>query len=170
MPLDPRPAVVAYDGSEPARAAVRAAASLLDGRDLLVVSVWEPGLAMTMASPLGDPTGLAAPPPSAEQMATIDRVQRDAATQSAEDGARIARELGATATPLPIADEIDPAATIAAVAQQHDACMIVIGSRGLGRVAAQVFGSTSRELLRRADCPVVVVKAPSRPAGTPATP
>jgi nucleotide-binding universal stress UspA family protein len=158
MSIDARPAVVAYDSSEPARAAVRTAASVLAGRTLLVVTVWEPGLAMTMAS-VRDPTGLAYGLPSAEQMATIDRVERDAATASAMEGARIARELGATAMPLPIPDDVDAAATIVAVAQEHDACAIVVGSRDLGRVAAQVLGSTSRELLRRADRPVMVVKA-----------
>ena len=158
MTPDARPAIVAYDGSEPAVQAIRAAAALLTGRALLVVTVWEPGLAMMMA-PGPDLTGLAHAPPSAEEMATVDRAEHDVATATAEAGTHLARELGADAAALAIADEADAAETIAALADRRDACAIVVGSRGLGRIAS-AFGSTSRELLRRSSCPVIVVRAP----------
>jgi len=45
-------------------------------------------------------------------------------------------------------------------AARADACAIVVGSRGLGRVKSRLFGSTSRTLLERSDRPVLVVKAP----------
>lgn len=159
MTPDGHPAVVAYDGSPPARAAVRLAAALFADRTLVVASVWEPGLAMGV-TPARDPTGLSQGLPSAEEMATIDRVERDEATSTAEEGAQLAREHGASALALAIPDERDAAATIAAVAEEHDACVIVVGSRGLGRVASQILGSTSRTLLRRSSRPVLVVKAP----------
>ena len=44
------PAVVAYDGSPAARAAIEAASSLFGQRGLVIVSVWESGLAMAMAT------------------------------------------------------------------------------------------------------------------------
>src|SRR5213082_2428272 len=44
------PAVVAYDGSPAARAAVEAGATLFGERGVVVVSVWESGLAMAMAT------------------------------------------------------------------------------------------------------------------------
>jgi nucleotide-binding universal stress UspA family protein len=159
MPSAEHPAVVAYDGSDEARAAVKAAVALLAGRRLIVVSVWEPGLAQAMA-PLRDPTGVGYPISTPAEAAAIDEIQHDHAVGAAEEGAALARALGATAQPLSVADEADVAETLAAIADEHDAAALVVGSRGLGRVKSSLFGSTSRELLRRTGRPVLVVRAP----------
>jgi nucleotide-binding universal stress UspA family protein len=92
-------------------------------------------------------------------MAAVDRSQHDQAADLAEAGARLARELGATAEPYPIADEADVGATLAALAERLDACAVVIGSRGRGGLKAKLLGSASSELLRRSRRPVVVVRA-----------
>ncbi len=47
---------------------------------------------------------------------------------------------------------------IVRLARDIDAELIVIGSRGLGRVKSAVLGSTSREVLAKADGPVMVVR------------
>jgi nucleotide-binding universal stress UspA family protein len=158
MTEDTRPAVVAFDGSAPAGAALRAAATLFTGRRLLVVSVWEQGLAYAL-TPMSDIAGVAYVPPPPEEVMSIDRSQRDHAVTVAEAGAKAAGELGADAEALAVADEVDIAATLVAVADQHDACAVVIGSRGLGRVKG-LFGSTSRALLEQSERPVLVVRAP----------
>lgn len=44
------------------------------------------------------------------------------------------------------------------LARDIDADLIVIGSRGLGRIKSAVLGSTSREVLAKADRPVMVVR------------
>lgn len=162
MTEDTRPAVVAFDGSGPAGAALRAAAALFTGRRLLVVSVWEQGLAYAL-NPMTDIAGVAYVPPPPEEVIRIDRSQRDHAVSVAEAGATAARELGATAEAHAVGDDVDIAATIVGVADQHDACAIVIGSRGLGRVK-RLFGSTSRALLEQSERPVLVVRAPDAPA------
>jgi len=156
---DQQPVVVAFDGSPEGEAAVRAAASLFPGRTLVVVSVWEPGLAFAMTTPPAGMEGLAYSTPSAETMATVDRLQRDRAAETAAAGAELARGLGATVEPHPVADELDIAETIAAVAERRDAAAVVVGSRGLGRVKARLLGSTSQGLLHRTRRPVVVVRA-----------
>jgi nucleotide-binding universal stress UspA family protein len=155
------PVVVAFDGSPESEAALRAAVELLGAHRLVIVSVWEPGLALAMA-PLRDPTGIGYASPSAEEMVAVDRAQHDHALEAVEVGARLARELGAEAETYPVADEADIAGTIAAVAERRDACAVVVGSRGLGTVKSKLLGSTSRELLHRLGCPVLVVKAPRR--------
>jgi nucleotide-binding universal stress UspA family protein len=159
MSTDERPVIVAFDGSPESEAAVRAAAGLFAGRTLVVVSVWEPGLAMAMTSPPDGLSGLSYGAPSPETMAMIDSVQHDRATETAETGAALARELGAGAEPYAVADEVDIAETLAGVADARDADALVVGSRGLGRVKSRLLGSTSQGLLRHTKRPVVVVRA-----------
>ena len=159
MPDDPHPVLVAFDGSPTAQAAVEAAARLFPGRRLVVVSVWEPGIAIAMASS-GDITGVGYVAPTADQMATVDRAQRDHAADAAETGARLAREHGAEAEAYPVPDERDVGETLAALAEQFDADAIVVGSRGLGAFKAGLFGSTSRDVMGKTHRPVLVVKAP----------
>jgi nucleotide-binding universal stress UspA family protein len=159
MPNVEHPAVVAYDGSAEARAAIEAAVSLFGRRPLIVVSVWEPGLAQAMA-PLRDPTGMGYTATTPAESAAIDELQREHAVGAAEEGVRLARDLGATAEGLSVADAADIAETLAAIADEYDAGAVVVGSRGLGKVKSSLFGSTSRELLRRTNRPVLVVRAP----------
>src|SRR3954454_15813092 len=155
----PNPILVAFDGSDTAQAAVEAAARLFPTHRLVVTRGWEPGLAAAMASAT-DMTGIGYVAPSPDEMATMDRAQRDHATDAAETGARLARELGATAVANPVADEGKIGETLSALAEQLDADAIVVGSRGLGRFKAGLFGSTSRDVLGQARRPVVVVRAP----------
>src|SRR5215470_3800376 len=152
------PILVAFDGSDTAQAAVEAAARLFPTRRLVVTSVWEPGLAIAMSTTT-DMTGIGYVAPTPEEMATMDRAQRDHATDAAETGARIARELGADAEPNPIADEGKIGESLAALADQIDADAIVVGSRGLGAFKAGLFGSTSRDVLGHTKRPVLVVKS-----------
>ena len=160
MSPDQQPAVVAYDGSDEAKAAVREAARLMPGRRLVVVSVWEQGLALMLMPPTDTISGVPNMTPSPETIATTDRLQHDHATEPAEQGAAIARGLGAEAAAYPVADDVDAAETIAAEAERLDAAVIVIGSRGLGRMKSRLLGSTSQGLLRHTQRPVIVVKSP----------
>jgi nucleotide-binding universal stress UspA family protein len=98
--------------------------------------------------------------PSSDEIAMVDDIQETHAAGVADAGARIARELGATAEPLPVADGANVAETVAAAASRHDAVAIVVGSRGLGRIKARLLGSTSRRLLHDTRLPVLVVRAP----------
>ena len=48
-------------------------------------------------------------------------------------------------------------------ADELEADLIVVGSRGLGRIRRTIAGSVSESVFRHARCPVMVV----RPRGTP---
>jgi nucleotide-binding universal stress UspA family protein len=53
----------------------------------------------------------------------------------------------------------DPADLIADVAREVDADLIVVGTRGHGRVAGMLLGSVTQRLLHVAPCPVLAVPA-----------
>ena len=55
---------------------------------------------------------------------------------------------------------------IAAMAEQHACDLIVMGTHGRSGVAHLVLGSVAERVLRTAPCPVLVVRAPRRPART----
>lgn len=52
----------------------------------------------------------------------------------------------------------DPAAEIVNVARETGAEMIVVGSRGLGRMQGMLLGSVSDRIVHLAHCPVLVVR------------
>lgn len=54
--------------------------------------------------------------------------------------------------------EGDPAEEIVRYANDGNFGMIVMGSRGLGKLKEIVLGSTSRKVLHNAKCPVLIVK------------
>jgi nucleotide-binding universal stress UspA family protein len=154
------PILIAYDGSPAARAAVRAAGSLFAPGPAIVLTVWEPGFAEMMLVP--DPTGMGSTMLPFDPMTTraVEHANEKHARALAEDGAALAREAGLDAQPLAVEDLADPPDAIVAAAEERDARAIVIGSRGLGALKSKLLGSTSKEVLRRAARPVVVVRHP----------
>jgi nucleotide-binding universal stress UspA family protein len=54
----------------------------------------------------------------------------------------------------------DPAEEIIAAATRLDADMIVMGSRGMGRLGSAILGSVASAVLRSAPCPVLVIREP----------
>lgn len=82
-------------------------------------------------------------------------------TEPAADRIR-SRFEGVTVTTEVVTD--DPA--VALVAASHDADLVVVGARGLGRVSAQFLGSVSQKVAAQAACPVVVAhEVPKNPDG-----
>lgn len=54
--------------------------------------------------------------------------------------------------------EGDAAETIIRVAETHGSDVIVMGSRGLGRLTGLLLGSTSQKVVSHAPCPVLIVR------------
>ena len=142
----------AYDASESADAAVRAAATVVDphGADVVVVSVWEPLLVEAIRAARFGPAAL--PTNTVE----IDERSERAAEKAAEHGAQIASELGFDATPVAIADDRGIADAIVATADERDVDLILVGARGLAGVRA-FLGSVSNHVIQHSHRPVLVI-------------
>src|SRR5215203_2563729 len=106
MAPEAAPVLIAYDGSEVSRAAVRHAAGLFAGRPAVLATVWEPGLvAVTVGVP--DTIGVGTLPADPETVEAVDRLQREHASTVAGQGAEFARSVGLAAEPQAVPDEVD---------------------------------------------------------------
>ncbi|MGI5274071.1 universal stress protein [Nonomuraea sp. CA-218870] len=145
--------LLAYDGSDDAKAAIAFAGRMFPGHDTVVLTVWE-RLAMTTARA------------SAGLMMTIDTspVEEEAIDKAMNalvaQGVEQARAAGLEARPRRVPDATAVWATIVDVADELDAELIVTGTRGLGGVKSLLLGSTSDRVLHHARRPVLVVPGP----------
>ena len=134
--------LIATDGSETARAAIEAGVELAAENHADIVFVHVTSL-LELAPETNAP----------EAPERIPRTETDAALCEAVERAR---EHGITANPELLIGYAPK--QIVRLARDIDADLIVVGSRGLGRVKSAVLGSTSREVLAKADRPVMVVR------------
>ncbi|MCU1654353.1 MAG: hypothetical protein JWQ60_5502 [Pseudonocardia sp.] len=158
-PATPRgPVLIAFDGSPAARAALRAAAELFAPRRAVVVVVWEAGRGFDLTNVPSHAldTGLA--PLDLRTGAELDQRLYAAARRLAEQGAAVAREGGLDAHSCTVADDRDVADTLVRVAGELSASVLVVGAHGHHTVSELLLGGTSRTVLRRAPCPVLVAR------------
>ncbi len=142
------PVLIAYDGSDHAKAAIaEAGRQLRPGRKAVVLTVSEP----MESVPFLGAAGVAVDPESVE---AIFDASRTGAEKTAEEGCALAREAGLDPEPLVVTS--GPAwDRIVKAADERDADLIVIGSRGrsglkyamLGSVAAAVSQHSKRTIL-----------------------
>jgi nucleotide-binding universal stress UspA family protein len=151
------PVLIAYDGSEVSRAAVRHAAELFAGRPAVLATVWEPGLA---AVPVGlpDTMGMGTLPPDPATIEALDRLGREHASAIARDGAEFARSVGLVAEPQAVPDEVDVTDTLIDIARERGAAVVVVGSHGISGLRTRLLGSVSRKLIEHCDRPVLVIR------------
>jgi len=160
------PVLVGYDGSPAADAAVSRAASLLGGREAVVVNVWESLVRHSLGG-----RALASVPLEAGRSlsADLDAYFTAVATDVAEQGADLARLEGMPATAQAVEAKGSPWHGLLAAAGARGAALIVVGGRGRGAVASTVLGSVSSGLVHNADLPVLVIPdGAGIPGGPPA--
>ena len=148
-----RPILFCYDGSDGAKSALAIAAEVgAHPADAVVLTVWMPA-AILLAR--GGSLGASYVPNEGE----IDEQEAAVAERIADEGAEEARRRGYDASArIAEATESIPR-TIAEVADDIDAAVIVCGQRGLGPVRSALLGSVSHSLSARARRPVLI--APS---------
>lgn len=146
------PILIAYDGSEDAAAAIRRAGRLLAPRPAVVVHVWESLAGLLLHT---DVSGLAGT--MSEAAAEVDEEDRRGAERYASEGAELAAAAGFDAEPRAIQGRPKAWPALLETADEIEAAVIVIGSRGLGSVKSALYGSVSSGLLHHARRPVLVV-------------
>jgi nucleotide-binding universal stress UspA family protein len=145
--------LIAYDGSDDAKAAIEQAGTLFPGQDATILTVWE-RFVDTMARVGG---GFAV-------VVDYDEIDKDAETAArdkAQEGAKAATDAGMTATARTAVVDSTIADAILNEAAAVDATAVVCGSRGYTGVKSLMLGSVSNHVLQHADRPVVVVPSPA---------
>lgn len=164
--LSSNPILVCYDGSPGSKRAIETAGGLFPGRRAIVLHVWSPMMIVRA------PYNVITPAPIPE---FNDQEFRKAATELAEKGVEAACAAGLDAK----ADIAEAAlagvwSAVLEVANEYDAALIVIGSRGLSTFESLLLGSVSHGVVQHARRPVLVVPAAAdaaliaAPAGAPA--
>jgi nucleotide-binding universal stress UspA family protein len=136
----------AYDGSEQAKASIRAAAQQLNrGRHAIVLTVWQP----LEAVPFGAPASV-----------DLEESMETEAQRVANEGAALATSVGFEATPL--AQGGSPVwRTVVESADDQDAGIVVMGSHGRTGIGLVLMGSVATAVARHAEVPVLIVHPPS---------
>ena len=137
--------VVGVDGSENARRALEWAAGLACEVDAEVVAVHSVGLLEKFASTESDSTET----PIADAKYLFD-TEWCAALDNAENRSRRLLRDGS------------PVSVLLAVAEEIDADLIVVGSRGLGGYPELLLGSTSTQIAQHSTRPVVIIPSTLR--------
>ena len=156
--------LLAYDGSDDAADAIRAAGALFPGAEATVVVV----RGLTIAQAHGSLARLAVPDGVIGETAeTFEREADERAQAVADKGVEVARGAGLDAQR---AFRVDTSAwrALAATAEELGADVVVCGSRGNGAMSRAVLGSTSTSLLHHAGCPLLIVPAGPGPLDGPA--
>lgn len=145
---DRGPILIAYDGSDCAKAAVREAGrQLRDDRRAVILTVWEPLDAVPfwgvpMAAMPNEMTG--------EVVAQANKV--------ADEGAALAAESGFEETETRVEIGAPVWARIVEVAEQGGASVIVLGSHGRSGVGYAVMGSVATAVAHHAKAPVLITR------------
>jgi nucleotide-binding universal stress UspA family protein len=147
-------ALYCFDGSPDAREAIARGAALLAGHEAVVMCIFESILQM--------PSGGDFPYPDMMPAADADEVDDAAkgrAAAMAEEGCEILRAAGVPASPAAVEGVGAVWRTILAEADDRDAAIVVLGSRGITGVRSLVLGSVSHGVANHCRRPVLIIPA-----------
>jgi len=153
------PALLCYDGSDDARAAIAAAGPLLGGGAAIVAVVWERTHADYVGARLPE-----LGPAVRRAVAELDEYAAAAAAKRADEGCDLARTAGfESAEPVVLKAAGAVWRVLIDIADERDARAIVTGRRGRSQLAATLLGSVSSGILSHASRPVLIVPSGSNP-------
>ena len=147
------PALLCYDGSDDAAAAIAGAGELLGSRPAVVLVVQEPTRSWQPTDPA---TALDAPIGRALSKALeLDEIAEEVVRDELGRGVELAREAGFQAEGRSAKGK--PWKAICDVASELDASVVVVGARGLSRVQSALLGSVSAAVSVHAGRPVLII-------------
>jgi nucleotide-binding universal stress UspA family protein len=146
--------VIAYDGSEDAATAIREAGRLFPHQPALVLTVCESVASMTAGARAALPAAVVA-----GALVALDQAAQEGAEKTAAEGAALADTAGLDATSFAAKAAPNIWSTILTEAEDRDAGVLVVGSRGRSPVKAAILGSVSNALTAHSRAPVLVVRA-----------
>jgi nucleotide-binding universal stress UspA family protein len=149
------PILICYDGSPSAERAISVARATLAGDQAILLHVWNPPVEV-LADAFGDP-GTPGPP-----MEELERLALDRAHAIAQQGHEQASAEGLAVEVRIERDETSVWRTILDVAEEIDAELIVIGTRGRTAVQSALLGSVSGAVVHHSLRPVLVVPRPTK--------
>jgi nucleotide-binding universal stress UspA family protein len=138
-----KPILLCYDGSDDAFRAIEFAGTLFAGRTAIVLAVWEHYSLLSGVSRVDD------------------ELVQEATEALAADGCDRARDAGFTATPVTVEAQHGVAEAIIDAADEHDALLVVMGTRGNTGIRSLLLGSVSHAVAHHAHRPLLIV--PSQP-------
>src|SRR3954465_13316012 len=152
------PLLLCYDGSEDAEHAIEHAGRVLGACDALVVTVWQPTLALGSSASGGATDGMF-------DVVEVDRAAADLGERVARDGFHIAQQAGLHAKPVAVEATGPVWKTIVEIADRHDAAIIAMGSRGLTGPRPMLLGSVSSAIVHHADRPTLIIRQSTQQTG-----
>jgi nucleotide-binding universal stress UspA family protein len=147
--MSDEPILICYDGSDGAQRAIDAAATLFGGRHAIVLDIGPP---LTAAESLATLSPVV-PGAAFEELNTADALDRAKAGAERARGAGFVAEARAGVAAPTWEGIVD-------VAEDIDAAVIVVGSRGLNGAQEVFEGSVSHDVAEHAGRPVLIVPPP----------
>jgi nucleotide-binding universal stress UspA family protein len=145
--------LLAYDGSDHAKAAIERAGAVLRPGPAVVATAWTSFEDAAPAALLAIPGDMVR-----EGTEALDDAGRETAEELAAEGAELARAAGFDAEPRAVRSKGPFFAALIHLADELDASAIVAGSRGRSALRAAVLGSVSTGLLHHTHRPVLIVR------------
>ncbi|MGW6740720.1 universal stress protein [Streptomyces sp. NPDC055025] len=146
--MRPGTVLVCFDGSGPAVRGLGAALETMPSSELVVLAVWQsPATWLAEGGSIG----------AVEDYTAVEQAEKKTADESASAGTQRALAAGRQATARVEEASESVWETILGVADDIQAAVIVIGSRGRGALKGAVLGSVSREVLAHSTWPLLIV-------------
>lgn len=145
-------ALFAYDGSPPADTALRAGARLLIKRPALAACAWQTAMYAVGVAMIAIPDEVAR-----KGAEGLDESSRREAETHARHAAEQLGAAGWTCETAALETARSVPGAIIVAAEEHDAAVILTGTRGRSRIAAALLGSSAEGILRHAGRPVLLV-------------
>lgn len=151
--------IIAFDGTEASVCAIKQTASLLGTkREVIILTIWEPGLLDSRMIPLSGDMESPIPMPDGQEIEYGIQAEREHAGKVADWGMKLAQQQGLQAIARIDHGAVSAAGAITQFIPKEDACLLVIGAHRHGALSSALLGSTVQNLLHEVDVPMLVVR------------